>query len=150
MSGKVFVDTNILLYAHDVQEPAKRPVALALYKELVASERLVVSTQVLGEFFVNAVRPRERLKRPPIAAREDAERVVARLAESACYTTTPGDYVRAVKVAATHQVGFWDSLILVAASHSGAQRLISEDFGHGRTIEGVRIENPFLALEAAR
>jgi predicted nucleic acid-binding protein len=149
MSGKVFFDTNVLLYAHDAVEVAKRPVALALYKELLANEQLVVSTQVLGEFFVNAIRDRSKKGKRAIATWDDAERVVTGLAGGDCYSTSPADYVRAIGVAAKHQVGFWDSLIVVAASRAGCERLLSEDFKHGRTIEGVRVENPFLAIAAS-
>ena len=146
MSGNVFVDTNVLLYAHDSTEGVKHAVALARYSALVADDRLIVSTQVLGEFYVNAVRTRGKPKRPPVATVERAERIVALLAESACYAVRPADCIRAVAVARKHQLGYWDALIIVAAAASGADRLLTEDLNHGQTIEGVVIESPFASL----
>lgn len=146
MSGDVFVDTNVLLYAHDESEGLKHAVALARYRELVAEDRLVVSTQVLGEFYVNAVRPRGKAKRASVVTAERAERVIALLAQSACYSVAPSDCVRATAVARKHQLGYWDALIVVAAAASGAQRLLTEDLNHGQKIEGVLIESPFASL----
>lgn len=150
MSDRVFVDTNVLLYAHDLAEASKRAVALARYRELVAADRLVVSTQVLGEFYVNAVRSRANPKRPAMATAEQAERVVTLLAEGDCYTVTPTDCARAMRVARAHRLGYWDALIVVAAAGSGARVLLSEDFRHGQTLEGVLVENPFVSLARAR
>lgn len=143
MSGKVFMDTNVLLYAYDLREKRKHPIALAVFRELVASDLLVVSTQVLGEFYVNAVRaPRGE---SAMTTHDAAERVVSRLAEGDCYTTTPSDCLQAIRLADKHRLSFWDALIVVAASRAGASRLLSEDLTHGQILEGVRVENPFRA-----
>lgn len=147
MRGSVFVDTNILLYAHDAAEGVKHAVALARYRELVAAGRLIVSTQVLGEFYVNAVRARSGPRRPPLASVERAQRIVELLAQGDCYVVTSSDCVRAVTVSRKRQIGYWDALIVVAAAASGAGILLTEDLNHGQTIEGVLLENPFVSRQ---
>jgi predicted nucleic acid-binding protein len=136
-----FVDTNILLYAHDRSAGAKRAVAASAVAGLWGNRLGLLSTQVLQEFYVNATR---KLPEPITASR--ARAVVERYATWPVYRIEPADVIDASRLEKRYRLSFWDSLIIVAAAHSGATRLLTEDLQHDREINGVRIENPFQAL----
>ena len=126
---------------YDLEAGQKRSITLPIYKELVLGDRLIVSTQVLGEFYLNAIRVRRG--RLPFMDPPSARRILRALAEGACYVNAGADYVEAAEVAERNKLSFWDALIVVAASRSGAECLLTEDLNHGQIIEGVRVENPF-------
>jgi len=135
---RTFVDTNVLVYAHDRSETLKQPLAQALLEELWASRTGVLSTQILQEFYVVATRKFD----PPLSRRAAREIV-------ALYGTWPLVEVdlplilAASQLEERHRLAFWDALVVEAARRSGATRLVTEDLQGGRTIGGVRIENPF-------
>ncbi len=135
-----FVDTNVLVYAHDLSETQRRPLAQATLDELWRTRTGVTSTQVLSEFYVVATRKFD----PPMPRRAAREIVGA-------YTAWPvaqvdGPLILAASVLEErHTVSFWDALIIEAAVRSGATRLLSEDLQTGRRVRGVTIENPFAA-----
>jgi predicted nucleic acid-binding protein len=135
---RTFVDTNVLVYAVDEDEPVRHDRARELLDE-VDPGTLVVSAQVLGEFYVTATR---KLTRPLTAA--DAAR---RVAQFATLTVVPLDtrlVATAIDLSTTAQISYWDALILAAAASAGCERVLTEDLQDGQTIAGVRIENPFL------
>ncbi len=140
MTGKVFVDTNVLVYAMDDADPAKQACA----RELMSSARAeshAVSPQVLQEFY-NAVT--RKLARP--VAPEDAALAVRALAR---LTVVPADaelVIAAIEIHRRHQLSLWDALILQAALNGGCGRLLSEDLQHGFRIGSVVVENPFHGL----
>jgi predicted nucleic acid-binding protein len=133
-----FVDTNVLVYAHDRSETAKQPVARALVEELWRDRAGVLSTQVLQELYVVATGKLD----PPIPRTAARELVVL-------YSTWPVVQVDVPLVLAAseleerHRLSFWDALVVEAARRAGAARLVSEDLQPGRGIGGVLIENPF-------
>lgn len=133
-----FVDTNVLVYAHDDSETRRQPVARALLEALWASRTGVLSTQILQEFYVVATRKFE----PPMSRRAAREIV-------ALYGTWPVVQVdlalilTASQLEERHKLSFWDALVVEAARVTGATRLVTEDLQDGRRIGGVRIENPF-------
>ena len=135
---RTFVDTNILLYAHDQREPEKSAMAREIVSELWRTREGVLSTQVLQELYVNLTR-----KLRVVVPRSKARALVGRYGRWPVYAITTGDILEAADLEQRHSLSFWDALIIVAAARSGAERIISEDFQHGRTIGGVRIENPF-------
>ena len=139
MSGKTFVDTNILLYAHDSEAGEKRQKAAQHLQELWISGHGVLSVQVLQEFFVNATR---KLAKPVLvaAAREIVRAYGAWVAREITVTTV----LRAIDLSERAQLSFWDSLIIAAASEADAAILLTEDLQHGQTIAGVTICNPFI------
>jgi predicted nucleic acid-binding protein len=143
MSDRVFVDTNVLLYAHDVDAGRKHEVAAAFVADLWAKRRGVISTQVLQEFYVNVTR-----KIPKPLSPQRARQVVEAYVVWEVAQIDARDVVRASEVEERERLSFWDALIVVAAVKSGAARLASEDFTAGRLIEGVRIENPFGKAKA--
>jgi predicted nucleic acid-binding protein len=134
--GLTFVDTNILVYAEDGRETARRDIAGRVLGELWSSGLGVLSTQVLQEFYNAATR---KLKMPPAAAR----RIVAQYAAGPVVETTAQLIVSASLLHERHSFAFWDSMIVEAALLSGATTLLSEDLQDGRRIGDLRITNPF-------
>jgi predicted nucleic acid-binding protein len=142
MTAKTFVDTNILIYAHDVQAGRKHENARRILRELWSARTGVLSTQVLQEFYVNVTR---KIARP--IPRQTARAVVDSYVLW-CITTTPTELFAAFSIEDETGIGFWDALIVAAARKAGATRILSEDLNHGQVINGVRIENPFAASPA--
>ena len=138
MSGLVFVDTNILLYAHDRHDPDRSAIAADILRKLWETDTGVLSTQVLQEFYSVATK---KLKRP--LARADARRVVADYSEWCTVDTDPLLIVSASRLEEDHTLAFWDALIIEAALRAGADILLSEDLQHGRKFGDLVIENPF-------
>lgn len=138
MSGKTFVDTNVLIYGHDVDAGAKHGAASALLRELWEERSGVLSMQVLQEFYVNATRKiRTPLSKPA------ARGVVSTYAAWCIDGPTPADLASAYEIEDAAKIGFWDALIIAAAARAGAVRIVSEDLNADRSIAGVAIENPF-------
>jgi len=137
-ASKVFVDTNVLVYAHDVDAGAKYQTANERLLALWADETGLVSTQVLQEFYVTATR---KIKTP--IHRPVARDIVRRYGSWLFGSLGIEHIVRASEVEELHKLDFWDALVVVSAAASGARTLLTEDLNHGQVIEGVRIENPF-------
>lgn len=138
MADRVFVDTNVFIYADDNDAGPKRDRARAVLGEIVPAGRAVVSTQVLQEFFVVATR---KLAMSPERARQRVDI----LAQLDVVLVRPDLVLGAIDLHRLHSVSFWDALVLRCASSAGCARLLSEDLGAGQVIDGVRIENPFAA-----
>ncbi len=138
MSVDTFFDTNVLIYAHDLDAGAKQRRALELVTDAWGHGRAAISTQVLQEFYVNITR-----KIPQPVPLPTARRLVEHYLAWTVEVVSPADVLRASEVQERWDLSFWDALILVAAARSGANRLLTEDLNHGQVIEGVRVENPF-------
>ena len=135
MTSRTFVDTNIFVYAFDADEPAKRDVALGVIRD---TPDLVISTQVLGEFFVAVTRKLARPLPEAVAA--------AAVEEMTTLPVVPTDLTlvrSALATARLHQLSYWDALVVEAAATAGCDRLLTEDLADGAELRGVRIENPF-------
>jgi predicted nucleic acid-binding protein len=136
----VFVDTNVLVYAHDASEIRRQPVAQQLLDDLWRTRAGVLSTQVLQEFYVVATRKFD----PPMSRRQARELVAA----YGQWQTVPIDValiVTASQLEERHTLSFWDALIIEAARRAGAARLVTEDLQAGRRFAGVLIDNPFAS-----
>jgi predicted nucleic acid-binding protein len=140
-----FIDTNLLLYAHDATEAAKQPVARAALEELWRDRSGALSTQILQEFYVVATR---KLSKP--LTRDEAREVVESYSTWPVVVIDPTLILAATRIEEDHQLSFWDALVIEAARISGAERLLTEDLQDGRVIEGIRIENPFTNAGARR
>ncbi|HVV88319.1 MAG TPA: PIN domain-containing protein [Kofleriaceae bacterium] len=136
MADRVFVDTNLFVYADDLDAGAKRDRAQQLLRELIGDGRAVVSTQVLQEFFVIATR---KLGVPADIARRKVE-LMARLD---LVQVRPDLVLSAIDLHRLRSLSFWDALIVRSAVAASCARLLTEDMQHGEVIDGVRIENPF-------
>jgi predicted nucleic acid-binding protein len=139
MTDSVFVDTNVLIYAHDLDAGLKHDRAAAIIADLWEKENGIISVQVLQEFYVNLTR---KIARPmtPAAARGIIRNYLAWRVEP----NEPSAVLLASEIGERNRISFWDALIVASAARSGADRILSEDLNHGQVIEGIRIENPFL------
>jgi predicted nucleic acid-binding protein len=138
MSGRTFLDSNVLVYSVD-ESPAEKAKQERAAELLSAQpENLVVSTQVLQEFYVVTTR---KLKNP--LSEELAARAVRGIAKLDVVGVDVPLVLSAVDTSRTAQVSLWDALIIEAASRAGCERVLSEDLNAGQVIRGVRIENPF-------
>jgi len=140
MSARIFVDTNILIYAHDVDAGAKHQVAKNVLRELWSQRSGVLSMQVLQEFYVNVTR---KIACP---LSKDVARLVVNSYSVWCIETTPAEITTAFRIEDESRIGFWDALIVAAAVKCGALRILSEDLNAKQVVAGVRIENPFAEL----
>jgi predicted nucleic acid-binding protein len=137
---KVFVDTNILVYAYDVSAGKKAEMAREALVALWEKGTGVVSTQILQEFYVVVTRKIPR----PISVRQ-ARGIVEDLMLWEVVVNDESSILEAIDIAEKHRVSFWDSLVFQAASRSGATELLSEDLQPGKTVKGVTVRNPFEA-----
>lgn len=140
MASRTFLDTNVLVYLFDRDEPAKQERARGVLDGVRRAGEAVVSTQVLQEFYVTVTR---KLAHPLPA--QQAESVVRDLLELEVVRVDPELILAAAGMSRKDTISFWDALILVAASVAGCARVLSEDLQHGRTLGRLRIENPFAA-----
>lgn len=138
MTALVFVDTNILVYAHDSSAGRKSEIAEKLLRELWGNECGVLSVQVLNEFFVNVTR-----KIPQALSVFEAQGHVRRYAAWVRNDSTVNTSLRAISLMQAHPLSFWDSMVIAAAEEAGAAELVTEDLSHGQVVAGIRIVNPF-------
>ena len=131
-----FVDTNILVYLFDADAPDKQARARELLRE--EHHRLVVSVQVLGEFYVTVTR---KLAVP--LSSDAAARAVDSLCELQVQALHPALVRSAVRRSRMSRLSYWDSLIVETALSCGANVLFTEDLQDGQTIDGLRVVNPF-------
>jgi predicted nucleic acid-binding protein len=138
MTGKLFVDADVLTYAHDLDAGAKRGLAAAKLTELWQSGLGCLRTQVLQQFFVNATR---KIKSP--LARSVAREVVRTYAAWVCVPISPATILRATEIAEVWRLSFWDGMIVASAEETNADRLLTEDLNDGQIIAGIKVINPF-------
>lgn len=138
MSDKTFVDTNVLLYAHDADAGKKHHVAKNVLAHLWEGRTGVLSLQVLQEFYVNVTR------KIPVPLPREIARDVVRSYSLWCTETTPAEISAAFRIEDDSRIGFWDALIISCAAKSGASRILSEDLNAGQRISGILVENPFV------
>jgi predicted nucleic acid-binding protein len=136
--GKVFLDTNIIVYAHDLSAGRKHEVALKTVLDLWNSGQGILSTQVLQEFFISVTRKIPK----PIEIR-GAQKIVEDLLEWEVIINDGDLILASIDLHVRYHCSFWDSMIIQAAIKGRASLLLSEDFSDGQTIRGVKIQNPF-------
>ena len=134
---RCFVDTNVLIYLFDNDSPSKQARAQALLVE--ERDRIVLSTQVLGEFYVNVAR---KLEQP--LPQDAAARAVEDFSRFDVQSVTAELVLAAVRRSRSSLLSYWDSLIVETARKAGAEILFTEDLQHGQEIDGLRIVNPFV------
>jgi predicted nucleic acid-binding protein len=140
MSGKFFLDTNILVYTFDEENPGKRDRARALVAEALAESRGAISYQVIQEFLNATLR---KFSKPLTAG--DAERYLTVVLEPLCAVFASVElYHQAIDISERWKYSFYDSLVIASALQSGCTVLYSEDLQHGQKIGNLRILNPFV------
>ena len=134
--ARSFIDTNILVYADDAFDPRKQQLALDLLVDLRARQEAVLSTQVLQEYFVTAMR---KLGLEAHVARQR----VAQFGRFELIQPMLDMLLAAIDLQQNHSLPFWDALILQTASAARCTGLYSEDMQAGASIGNVLIVNPF-------
>jgi predicted nucleic acid-binding protein len=138
MTDKLFVDTNVLIYAHDLDAGAKHKQAAELIRSLWENGSGVLSTQVLQEFYVNVT---QKIPKPvPLAA---ARGIIDAYRAWQVEVNTVTTVLLASEYQERNRLSFWDSMIVAAAVQGGAAILLTEDLNAGQLIEGVEVRNPF-------
>ena len=143
MTGdKVFLDTNLLLYAYDAGSPGKHSVAVRILEDLWKSGNGVLSSQVLQEFFVNVTK-----KIPKPLSVSVGREIVEDFLKWRIVPIEGRTILRAIDLHRKHKYAFWDSLVIQSAIEGGAGCLLSEDLKDGQKIGDLTIRNPLLHEE---
>lgn len=136
---RVLLDTNVLVYSRDRNEPRKGPLAQQLLQNMFSAGRPIVSTQVLSEFFWAVTR-----KIPlPLTLEEAIAETRRLMALTSVVPLTATLIDEALEAVSSHGIPLWDAQILAAALIHGASIVLSEDFRHRQRIGGVMFLNPF-------
>lgn len=133
---KVFIDTNVIIYANDVRDEQKQKRALAIVAEHMRFGTGVISTQVLQEYA--AVALNKLHQRQDVILRQ-----LVLLEELEVVPQSPVLIRRSVEIKATYQISFWDACIISAAEHAKCNIILSEDLNSGQFYSGIAMENPF-------
>ena len=139
--SKVFVDTNILVYAIDRYDRKKQKQCRTLLRRLATDLRGVISTQVMQEFFVTATK---KLGADPLFVKD----ILHSFERFEIVIVTPEIINAAVDCSLVNRLSFWNALIVASAESAKCEKLWTEDLNDGQVIRGVRIENPFKKEEA--
>jgi predicted nucleic acid-binding protein len=135
-TGRQFLDTNVLVYAHDADAGTKAERAREIILRALEERSGVVSSQVLGEYFVVATR------KLGVAA-EVAHRQVELLSNLDVVPIGHDDVLEAIKLHRLRGLHYWDAMILRCAVKAGCSQLLTEDLQAGSTVDGVQVVNPF-------
>lgn len=145
MSGeRVFLDTNIIVYAFDRDAGRKHEIARNLLIGLWNAEGGILSPQVLQEFYVTVTK-KVASPLPPETARE----IIADLLTWDVVANDGEAVLAAVDLQIREKISFWDALIIAAAGKGGAGILLSEVFSAGRQFGNVIVRNPFAESRPA-
>lgn len=139
MNDRTFIDTNIVLYSKDARDSRKQSIADELVAQGIREGTLVVSTQVLNEFYVNATQ-----KLDPGMSREDARTVCRSLSAVSCEPVTNETMAKAWSIQDRFALSWWDSLIVASALLARCSRLVTEDLQGGLQIDWLLVVNPFV------
>ena len=138
MSDRTFVDTNILVYAHDLDAGKKHEIARAIVTELWESQSGVISTQVLQELYVTLTR-----KIPSPLKRAQVRRILNNYLAWDVAVNDGSTILQASEIEEAYNISFWDAMIVSAAYMKNAAIIITEDLNEGQQMEGITIVNPF-------
>ncbi len=130
-----FIDTNVLVYLFDTDDPVKKAIAEQVFRE---SKAIRLSTQVLQEFYVTVTR---KLGRPLLP--HHALEAVQYFQTYPVATISSALVTRSIQRSIDARLSLWDSLIVETALAERADRLVTEDLQDGWTLGTMRIWNPF-------
>ena len=140
MNDKIFVDTNILVYAHDLAAGDRHNQASTIIENLWDTNAGVISTQVLQEFYVTVTR---KIVKPLDHLR--AREIIRNYLVWPMHLNDADTVLLASEIEVRNNLSFWDGLIVAAAQLLHVDKIFTEDMNHGQRIEGILIVNPFLA-----
>jgi predicted nucleic acid-binding protein len=132
-----FVDTNVLLYAIS-RDPAEQDKAKRA-SDILADPDLVLSVQVLQEFYVQAA----RASRPDPITHQQAVRLIESFGRFSVQDITSTIVMAALDARHRFQLSYWDAAIIEASRAMGCAEVLSEDLNDGQDYAGVRVINPF-------
>lgn len=136
MKDKIFLDTNFLVYLQNQSEPEKQAHCRAVLQTLAAKDVMVLSTQVLQEFYVVMTR---KMGAEPVQVKG----IIQLFRQFEVVTIDAEAISQAIDLSILQQISFWDALIVTAAHRANCSIVLTEDFNAGQNIAGVRIVNPF-------
>ena len=134
-----FVDTNVLVYAHDLSAGEKHERASQIVKGLWESEGGCLSVQVLQEFYVITT-----LKIPKPLDSKLAVTIIRDLSHWRVFSPESDDVLSAIALHDQVGISFWDSMILWSAHKLGCTSVFTEDLNHNQMYKRVRVINPFI------
>ncbi|MGA2796160.1 MAG: PIN domain-containing protein, partial [Thermoguttaceae bacterium] len=135
--SKIFIDTNILVYANDKSDPRKQILATKLVSDCIAERKGVISTQVLQEYAYVAL---HKLRQELAIVR----RRLGQFQSLEVIIVTPALISRALELHAQYKIHYWDAAILAAAEQARCDQFYSEDFPDGAVYDKVRVVNPLV------
>ena len=138
MSDKAFLDTNILVYAYDQHEPHKQRIAQKLIADGIERENLLLSVQVLGDFFNVVTRHIPHPMTP-----DEAQEILAIISYLPVQEIDLAMVNRAIETHKRYQISYWDALIVSAAERAGCTSILTEDLSDGQTYHSIVVRNPF-------
>lgn len=133
-----FVDTNILIYAHDVSAGSKHSRAKELLAQLWQTQEGCLSIQVLQEFYVNVTR---KVAKPLTS--EIAAQIIVDLSTWLIHTPGVEDILDAIRLQERYLISFWDAMIITSAIQLGCKTIWSEDLSSGQAYDQVTVMTPF-------
>ncbi len=139
MSDRILLDTNVLVYAYDPSDPEKQKRSEEILRVFPLAGIGMLSTQVLAEFYVAVTRKIQ----VPLSPAEAQERIEHFLIAWPVLEVTGPIVLEAVRGVRDHGFSYWDAQIWATALLNQVSVVFSEDFQHGRVIEGVKFVNPF-------
>ena len=138
-SARVFFDTNVIVYMHDDDAPAKRDEARRIVKDALIKDTGVVSGQVLGETYVTLTK---KIGVPV----DDALEEIRRCSRFRVVEISSSLVLRAIEIQSEYGLSYWDSLIIAAADFASCDTVWSEDLNDGQSYGSVTVRNPFAGL----
>ena len=139
--NKILIDTNVLLYAYDQNDPVRQARALDVLRQLEETASGCLSVQCLAEFF--SVSTRKLI--PPLTAADAAEQVELLTRAYPVFDLTQSIVLEAMRGVRDHQLAYWDAQLWATAKLNQVPTLFSEDFGAGQSLESVRFVDPFAS-----
>lgn len=137
----IFLDTNVLMYASGADDSSlvKTGIARGLLR---TTDGIVLSLQVLQEFYVNAT----RVTRASNLSHADAYALISSWRRFRIIEPTIATFDRAMRIRERYKFAYWDAAIIATAGEAGCSKILSEDWSHDQVIDGLSLENPFRAV----
>ncbi len=135
----LFVDTNILVYAHDASAGKKHFQAKAILSSLWESGNGCLSIQVLQEFYVTVT---HKVARP--VSPELASRIISDFSQWRLHVPDATDILDAIDIQQRNRLSFWDALIICSAKKMGCTMVLTENLNDGQFYERILAQNPFI------
>lgn len=140
--NRCFIDTNIIVYAHDISAGNKQKKAMELIVDLWHSKKGCLSMQVLQEFYVTIVNKVKNPKKP-----DEAALIIKDLSHWILHTPDIDDIFGAIEIQSKYKLSFWDSLIICSARKLKCDVIFSEDLNNEQIYENILVINPFVKEE---